>query len=151
MFTYWWQKITKTRKIDLSTIVLIIEDNPVDVKLFEKAVDICGFVSLVAMTGALGIKIAQENRPNLIILDYRLPDMTGADVLKALRHRREPVMVLSIVDSGEAVIRSFEEGADQYFAKPLDTSTLVKQIKLMIKSHYLDLSKENTTLPENQE
>lgn len=135
--TYWWEKWTKTRKIDVGVCVLIIEDNPVDVKLFERAVDIAGYISLVATTGRLGIKIAQESTPALIILDYGLPDMTGAEVLKALKgHKktsRGPVMVLSILDSGEAVIRSFENGADQYFPKPIDTPTLVRQIKAMVK------------------
>ena len=74
-----------TREIDPSIKVLIIEDNHVDARMFEKAVDICGFISLVAYDGRSEIEKAQNHAPRLIILDYQLPDMNGAEVLKGLR------------------------------------------------------------------
>jgi len=136
MFKYWWQKLTNTRKIDPSVKILIIEDNHVDAKMFEKAVDICGFTSLVAYDGHSGIDLAQNHMPRLIILDYQLPDMNGAQVLKMLRSKKEtatePVMVLSVLDNSDVIINSFENGADQYFKKPIDLKTLVKQIDLMV-------------------
>ena len=136
MFKYWWQKITNTRKIDPSVKVLIIEDNHVDARMFEKAVNICGFTSLVAWDGRSGIEMARNYSPRLIILDYQLPDMNGADVLRGLRCKKETaaesVMVLSILDSSEVIIKSFENGADQYFKKPIDLKTLVGQINTMV-------------------
>jgi DNA-binding response OmpR family regulator len=140
MFKYWWQKITNTREIDPSVKVLIIEDNHVDARMFERAVDICGFTSLVAYDGRSGIEMAQNYAPRLIILDYQLPDMNGVQVLKGLRCKKEtakePVMVLSVLDNSDVIINSFENGADQYFKKPIDLKTLVRQITLMIdKTH----------------
>ena len=136
MFKYWWQKITNTREIDPSIKVLIIEDNHVDARMFEKAVNICGFTSLVAWDGRSGIEMARNYTPHLIILDYQLPDMNGADVLKVLHCKKEtpiePVMVLSVLDSSDVIIKSFENGADQYFKKPIDLKTLVGQINTMV-------------------
>jgi len=141
MFKYWWQKMANTRKIDPSVKVLIIEDNQVDARMFEKAVHICGFTSLIAWDGQSGIEMAQNHTPRLIILDYQLPDMNGDQVLKWLRCKKETakeaVMVLSILDNSDVIIKSFENGADQYFKKPIDLKTLVRQITLMVdKAHY---------------
>lgn len=136
MLRYWWEKITNTRKFDPSVKILIIEDNPVDAKLFEKAVDICGFSSLVAYDGKMGIEMAWAYRPSLVILDYKLPDMNGAQVLEYLRANKETsaesVLVLSVLDSSDVVINSFMNGADQYFQKPVDLNLLVKEIRQLI-------------------
>ena len=138
MLRYWWQKITNTRKIDPSVKVLIIEDNQVDARMFEKAVDICGFSPLIACDGKSGIVLAQEHKPNLVILDYGLPDINGAEVLKQLRSKKEtsvePVLVLSVLDGSDVVINSFMNGADQYFQKPIDLNFLVKEIKRLVRS-----------------
>lgn len=130
-----------TREIDPSIKVLIIEDNHVDARMFEKAVDICGFISLVAYDGRSEIEMAQNHAPRLIILDYQLPDMNGAEVLKGLRCKtetaEEQVIVISVLESSDVIINSFENGADQYFKKPIDLKTLVRQITLMVhKAHY---------------
>jgi DNA-binding response OmpR family regulator len=105
--------------------------------MIKKAVDVCGFTSLVAYDGKTGVEMATVNKPNLIILDYHLPDTNGGQVLKELRSNKETsseaVMVLSILDQPGVVVDSFTQGADQYFTKPISTSLLAEQIQAMIR------------------
>ncbi len=138
MFKQWLQKLRQPKKVSNPSIkVLIIEDSRVDAEMIKKAVDVCGFTSLVAYDGKTGVEMATVNKPNLIILDYHLPDTNGGQVLKELRSNKETsseaVMVLSILDQPGVVVDSFTQGADQYFTKPISTSLLAEQIQAMIR------------------
>ena len=136
MFKHWLQMMTNSRKIDPSVKVLIIEDSPIDSKMIQRAVSICGFGSLVAYDGRSGIEMAIAHNPKLIILDYGLPDLDGAEVLKQLRSKKEtflePVLVLTVLDSSEVILNSFGNGADQYFKKTISINELVNHINLMV-------------------
>ena len=138
MFKQWLQKLRQPKKVSNPSIkVLIIEDSRIDAEMIKKAVDVCGFTSLVAYDGKTGVEMATVNKPNLIILDYHLPDTNGGQVLKELRSNKETsseaVMVLSILDQPGVVVDSFTQGADQYFTKPISTSLLAEQIQAMIR------------------
>jgi two-component system KDP operon response regulator KdpE len=138
VFKQWLQKLRQPKKVSNPSIkVLIIEDSRVDAEMIKKAVDVCGFTSLVAYDGKTGVEMATVNKPNLIILDYHLPDTNGGQVLKELRSNKETsseaVMVLSILDQPGVVVDSFTQGADQYFTKPISTSLLAEQIQAMIR------------------
>jgi len=138
VFKQWLQKLRQPKKVSNPSIkVLIIEDSRIDAEMIKKAVDVCGFTSLVAYDGKTGVEMATVNKPNLIILDYHLPDTNGGQVLKELRSNKETsseaVMVLSILDQPGVVVDSFTQGADQYFTKPISTSLLAEQIQAMIR------------------
>ncbi|MCX5681966.1 MAG: response regulator [Candidatus Omnitrophica bacterium] len=143
MFKRWLQKLSKSKKSDAPLIkILIIEDSPVDAKMIERAVDVCGFSSFVANDGKTGIEMAKMHKPNLIILDYHLPDIDGGQVLEALRSTQETssetVMVLTVLNTSAVVLDSFMHGADQYFTKPISVSLLAKQIQIMLRYPHED-------------
>jgi len=144
MFKQWLQKLGQPKKgINTPFIkVLIIEDSKVDAEMIKKAVDVCGFSSIVAYDGKTGIEAAIKHKPNLIILDYHLPDINGGQVLKQLRDNKEThsesVLVLTVLDKPEVVIDSFTNGADQYFTKPISVSLLAKQIQVLLRQPYED-------------
>jgi len=137
MFKQWFQSLWRPKKQGPSPIkVLIIDDNRLDAEMIKKAVAVCGFNSLVAYNGKTGIEMAREHRPNLIILDYHLPDTNGGQVLEAIRSHKETsseaVMVLTVLNQPGVVMDSFAHGADQYFTKPISISLLAKEILLML-------------------
>jgi CheY-like chemotaxis protein len=78
------------------------------------------------MQGQLGLDLARQHRPDLIVLDLHLPDMTGEEVLRRLKAdpstREIPVVVLSADASNGQVDRLMREGADDYMTKPLDVT-----------------------------
>ena len=105
--------------------LLYIEDNTANLRLVERALGHRPEYSLVsAMQGGLGLDLARQHLPDLVLLDLNLPDILGADVLKALRAdpRTEdiPVIVIS-ADATPGQIRNLlAAGAKTYLTKPLD-------------------------------
>lgn len=105
--------------------VLYIEDNLSNFRLIERALALRGEVRLIpAMLGGLGLDLAREHRPDLVLLDLHLPDMSGEELLARLRAdpatRHIPVVVLSADATPGQVERLLADGARAYLTKPLD-------------------------------
>ena len=84
------------------------------------------------MQATIGLELARQHHPDLIVLDLNLPDMPGADVLKRLKAdpstREIPVVVLTADASKRQAERVKELGAAEYLTKPLDVSKFLKII-----------------------
>jgi len=114
-----------------SRTVLYIEDNPSNSRLVEAIfAQLTNYQMLSAGQGRLGLELARENLPDLILLDNRLPDLGGLEVLAALKNDTRtqsiPVIVLS-ADATPGQIHSFlAAGAAEYLTKPVDVKTLLE-------------------------
>jgi PAS domain S-box-containing protein len=105
--------------------VLYIEDNLSNLKLVEWILKRREGIRLIpAMQGSLGLELAFEHRPDLVLLDLHLPDMPGAEVLRRLKadpHTAgRPVVVLSADATSSSTERLLAAGAHAYLSKPLD-------------------------------
>jgi signal transduction histidine kinase/CheY-like chemotaxis protein len=112
-----------------STKVLYIEDNVSNLRLVERILARDGNIELVsAMQGRLGVELAREHQPALILLDLHLPDIAGDEVLRQLRDDPQtsgiPVVVVSADATAGQIRRLLGEGALAYLTKPLDVSEL---------------------------
>src|SRR6266446_3966085 len=89
----------------------------------------------IAPTGAEGLKRAAEVRPDVILLDLRLPDQSGLDVLRQLRQidARIPVVLVTVVRSADSAIEAMRQGAYDYLLKPLDLQKLDRVIGEALK------------------
>jgi PAS domain S-box-containing protein len=106
-------------------IVLYVEDNLSNIALIEHIIVHRPHVKLVAaMQGRLGLDLAREHRPDLILLDLHLPDISGEDVLQGLRQQPElrntPVIVISADATRGRIERLLSMGVVDYLPKPLD-------------------------------
>jgi CheY-like chemotaxis protein len=106
-------------------IVLYIEDNLSNVKLIQHLLSHRPEVRLIpAMQGRLGLQLAREHHPDLILLDVQLPDIPGQEVLRRLREMVEtrdiPVVVISADATPHQIERLLAAGAWRYLTKPLD-------------------------------
>ncbi len=106
-------------------IVLYVEDNLSNITLIEHIIVHRPHVKLVAaMQGRLGLDLAREHRPDLILLDLHLPDISGEDVLQGLRQQPElrntPVIVISADATRGRIERLLSMGVLDYLPKPLD-------------------------------
>jgi CheY-like chemotaxis protein len=116
-----------------SGTILYVEDNPANVRLMERVLarrD--GARLLTAGSGALGIEIARDRRPDLIFLDLHLPDMPGEDVLRRLwadeSTRQIPIAVLSADAMPSQAQRMLSAGAIAYLTKPLDIARVLQLV-----------------------
>jgi two-component system cell cycle response regulator DivK len=116
--------------------ILIVEDNPKNLKLVRDVLQFRGYVTLEAETGEAGVALAQERQPALILMDVQLPGMDGrvaTQVLKADASTRHiPIVALTAVAMKGDRERLLAEGFDGYMAKPIDIKTLPKMVE-----HYL--------------
>jgi two-component system nitrogen regulation response regulator GlnG len=112
----------------------------------------------IAYTGAAGLQRAAELRPDVILLDLRLPDQSGLDVLKQLRHMdaRIPVVLVTVVRSAESAIEAMRHGAYDYLLKPLDLQKLDRVISEALKvaqmmRERVALSQDAPTQPDDDQ
>ncbi len=114
--------------------ILYIEDNLANLTLVETILDMEPEITLLpALQGQLGIELACEHRPDLILLDLHLPDIPGAEVLRRLRSnsatRDIPVVVISADAMHGSVERLMRSGANAYLTKPLDVDQFIETVR----------------------
>lgn len=85
-----------------------------------------------AESGEEALRLYREQRPDLVILDWRLPDLSGADIIKALRHEfpQARVLVLSAFESEEVIYQALQAGAVGYLTKSSRRPELIESIRL---------------------
>ena len=135
--------------------ILAIDDNPDNLITIQALVNEAfpRVLVLKALTGLLGIELATDNNPDVILLDVVMPDMDGYDVckkLKSIKNLRDiPVIfVTAIKGDKESRIKALECGAEGFLGKPIDESELVAQIRAMVKirTAHLERHDENIRL-----
>lgn len=120
--------------------VLYIEDEPANLRFVESILaDLRPGIELrTATEGAAGAALAEQRRPDLLLLDLNLPDMTGEEVLRRLRARPKtadlPILVLSGDSTARNVTRLLETGADAYLTKPLDVPQFLDVVDRLLSS-----------------
>ena len=116
--------------------VLIIEDNATDAAIVKDLLEKEGMKVEVASSGKGGVEKAVSLKPDLIVLDLILPDISGFDVCAQLKEKavlkKTIVVVLSIKDDIEDITKAFHTGADDYIIKPPVPELLIRKIKLYL-------------------
>ena len=110
--------------------VLVIDDEAQIRRLLEISLSNLGWEVFSAATGLEGLEAARGAKPDLILLDLNLPDMSGADLLRRLREWSTiPVIIVSVRDAERDIVELLNAGADDYVAKPFYTNELVARIE----------------------
>ncbi len=115
--------------------VLIIEDEPTTMVLVRHCLLSQGYRILQARDGAEGLKIAMAERPDAIILDVNLPNLSGFDVCEALRRADFPgaILMLTARHSMDDKVAGLSRGADDYICKPFDIRELNARISALLR------------------
>lgn len=115
--------------------ILIIDDELQIRRLLEITLANSGFKTSMAVSGKDGLIASATQHPSLIILDLGLPDMDGQEVLKKLREwYNKPIIILSVRNSEEDIIRALDNGANDYLTKPFRTGELLARIRVALRS-----------------
>jgi two-component system, cell cycle response regulator DivK len=113
--------------------ILVVEDNEKNMKLFRDVLRATGYRTLEASTGGQALLLAATHRPALVLMDIRLPDMTGVEALSRLRRNeptaRIPVLALTAQAMKGDRERFIEAGFDGYLSKPVDIDELLTTVE----------------------
>ena len=116
---------------------LIVDDNVNNLMLEKDLLEIAGFEVFEAENAAVGLAIARKEKPNIIILDVRLPDMRGSEAARILRQDKEtsdiPIVFVtaSVMAEGKEEIKNITNSG--FIGKPINTRTFAKEISQFIK------------------
>ncbi len=117
----------------MSKTVLIVEDNELNMKLFHDLLDAHGYATLQTRNGMEALALAREHRPDLILMDIQLPEVSGLEVTKWIKEDEHlksiPVVAVTAfaMKGDEEKIR--EGGCEAYIAKPISVGTFIDTVQ----------------------
>ncbi|MFF9410867.1 response regulator [Streptomyces anandii] len=116
------------------TRVLVVEDDPQLVRALVINLQARHYGVDAAPDGATALRLAAARQPDVVLLDLGLPDMDGADVIKALRGwTRVPIMVLSARQASDEKVAALDAGADDYVTKPFNMNELLARLRAAVR------------------
>jgi two-component system, OmpR family, alkaline phosphatase synthesis response regulator PhoP len=114
--------------------VLIVEDEPNIASFARMYLEAAGFEVALAARGDDGLRMAEAEPPNLVILDLMLPGMDGYEVTKRLRQKgHTPIIMLTARDDAVDKVVGLELGADDYITKPFNPRELVARVRAVLR------------------
>jgi len=117
--------------------ILVAEDDPVTRRFVVSLLEESGYEVLVAEDGEHAVATAISARPDLVVSDLVMPYRDGFEVLRAIRNDPRvaslPVLILSMRDREEDIVRGFEQGADEYVVKPFNARELVARVRRLLE------------------
>jgi DNA-binding response OmpR family regulator len=122
--------------------ILVVEDERAVARGLAYGLRDEGFEVLLAPTGGEALSLARSRDPHLILLDIRLPDISGFDVCRTLRDEgfRQPIVMLTARDEEVDKVLGLELGADDYVVKPYSLRELISRIRAMLRRAYGELA-----------
>jgi len=125
--------------------ILIVEDERAVARSLEYALTREGYSVLWADTGQRALDLAHTQEPHIILLDLRLPDISGFDICRQLRAEgyRQPILILTAMDDQLDKVLGLELGADDYVVKPYEMRELIARLRAMLRRAYEKLALAN--------
>jgi two-component system, cell cycle response regulator DivK len=119
-------------------VVLIVEDNDKNMKLVRDVLQAKGYATIEAVNGEDGVRLARERNPDLVLMDIRLPGISGIEALAALRAdpKTSSIPVVALTASVTPTDRTHitQAGFDAFLAKPMVLRELVETVKCLVES-----------------
>jgi DNA-binding response OmpR family regulator len=117
-------------------MILVLEDNKALRIIIRKALEKAGYTVRTAETGKEGMKVLQEEVPDLIISDIIMPEMDGFEFLKKVRKKYPliPFTFLTVMSELDDYSKGYELGATDYLTKPFEIDVLLKKVKKRVES-----------------
>lgn len=116
--------------------ILIVDDEMDTLSLVAMMLESKGYQIVTAWNGEKALQIAQQERPNLILLDTMMPGMDGFEVTRQLRQSKAtqdiPIIIFSAKTGIDDRVQGLESGADAYLTKPISARELIAHIKAVL-------------------
>ena len=126
--------------------ILIIEDERAVARGLAYGLEAEGFNIIWADTGKKALEMVHSHNPDLLLLDIRLPDISGFDICRKLRKdgRRQPILMLTARDEEFDRVLGLELGADDYIVKPYSLREVISRVRAHLRRAYGELSEPVT-------
>src|ERR1051325_1585192 len=119
-----------------SKTILIVEDNELNMTLWNDVLEAQGYALLKTALGIEGVRIARERLPDLILLDIRLPDISGFEVARSLKADEAtqsiPVIALTAFAQAEHQREALASGCDGYISKPVNVVNFLETVSIWL-------------------
>lgn len=127
--------VIRSLRLYIMTRVLIIEDDPTMAVALRDGFQFEGYDVLEASDGVVGLQLASEQQPDLIILDIMLPQLSGLDVCQQLRSQGYNMPIIMLTARGQEVdkVRGLKLGADDYVTKPFSFVELMARVEAVLR------------------
>jgi len=134
---------------NLQPNVLIVEDEPPLVELLSYNLEKAGFQIHIARDGEEALLAVEERKPDLILLDWMLPYVSGIEICRRIRRNPEtrnvPIIILTARGEEDDRIRGLDAGADDYVVKPFSPSELVARVRAVLRRTRPAFDKDSLT------
>jgi DNA-binding response OmpR family regulator len=119
--------------------ILVIDDDENTLWLVSTLLQHNGFQAITAASPHEGLRMAQEQKPDMVLLDVMMPDMDGWEVCRRLREFADiPIMFITAKSGIKDVVKGLEIGGDDYIVKPFDNRELVARVKAHLRRQSSD-------------
>ncbi|RPD37652.1 response regulator [Candidatus Liberibacter solanacearum] len=116
--------------------VMIVEDNELNMKLFRDLIETSGYMSIQTRSGLEALEIARQHKPDIIIMDIQLPEISGLEITKQIKEDNElqgiPVIAVTAFAMKGDEERIRKGGCEAYISKPISLSIFMETIKKYI-------------------
>lgn len=131
----------------MTSLILVIDDDTTLLELLSGHLETAGYRALTARDGASGVRLAEEARPDLIVLDVMMPGMDGWEACRRLRDvSRVPIIMLTAKGEEIDKLRGFRLGVDDYVTKPFSFAELVARVgAVLARATYAPMSAHGLT------
>ena len=129
----------------MEKVILIVDDEKPIVDILKFNLEKEGFKVIYAHDGEMGLKLAYDENPDLILLDIMLPKMDGFDVCKKVREKSNvPIIMITAREEEVDKVLGLELGADDYITKPFSVRELLARVKANIRRFAADIPKDES-------
>jgi two-component system cell cycle response regulator DivK len=116
----------------MATLILIVEDEPTNMKLFRDLLKFGGYPTIEATDGQQGVKLARQRKPDLILMDVNMPVMDGREATRILKTdastKHIPIVAVTSCVMESEIEEILRAGCDDYLVKPIDIKEFLNKV-----------------------
>ena len=117
--------------------ILVVDDTPKNVKLLADLLTVKGYSVVTAASGVEALRQVEAEKPDLVLLDVVMPEMSGYEVCRKIRANPAtqilPVVMVTALDPSEERVKGLEAGADDFLAKPINQAELLARVRSLLR------------------